>query len=101
MPNKVQSGTFTVIYELLNARPEDMDIKSMLDNFKKSSSLTLEDLCPSDDALQSYADQTAINISHILFKYVDGFEKLKNSPLFQHSTQRMIPTGHKTKFYPL
>ena len=101
MPNKVQSGTFTVIYELLNARPEDMDIKSLLDNFKKSSPMTLEDLCPSDEAIQSYADQTAINISHILFKYVDGFEHLKNSPPFQHPTWRMILTGHKTKFYPL
>ena len=101
IPNKVQSGTFAVIYELLNARLEDMDIKPMLDNFKKSSPMTLKDLCPSDDTIQSYADQTAINISHILFKYVDGFEHLKNSPPFQHPTQRMIPTGHKTKFYPL
>lgn len=63
MPNKVQSGTFAVIYELLNTRPEDMDIKPMLDNFKKSSPMTLEDLNPSNEATQSYTDQTLATFS--------------------------------------
>jgi hypothetical protein len=37
--SKVQLGTFAVIYELLNAHEEDMDIEPMIMNLSRSSDL--------------------------------------------------------------
>jgi hypothetical protein len=34
--SKVQSGTFSIIYELLGARPEDMKIQPMVENLNKA-----------------------------------------------------------------
>lgn len=42
--SKVQSGTFAVVYELLNARFEDMDLTPMLENLRCSSPLGFSDL---------------------------------------------------------
>jgi hypothetical protein len=42
--SKVQSGTFAVIYELLNACAEDMDIKPLIENLCRSSPLVIADL---------------------------------------------------------
>jgi len=50
--------------------------------------------------MKSYATQSAVNISCILFKYVKGFDHLQNDPLLQNQTRWMIP-HHKTKFHPL
>ncbi|KAF8263752.1 hypothetical protein EI94DRAFT_1772848 [Lactarius quietus] len=73
--SKVQSGTFAVIYELFNARLEDMDIKPL-----------------------SYISQTAVTIVCILAKYVKGFEMYSR---LVHPTRRPLPTGCKTVFHPL
>jgi hypothetical protein len=61
--SKVQSGTFAVIYKLLNACSEDMDIKPMLDNLRLSSPLCFLDLHMTPCAIQSYASQTAFSQS--------------------------------------
>jgi hypothetical protein len=45
-PNKVQSGTFPVIYELLNAKLEDMKLEPMISRLKNSSPLKMSDLRP-------------------------------------------------------
>jgi len=99
--SKVQSGTFGVIYELLNAREEDMQIKPMVERLKNSAPLQLSALRPSTESMGAYATQTAINISSILLKYVDGFETLKGDLLFQHLVRRKIPDGHKTRYHPV
>jgi hypothetical protein len=76
--NKVQSGTFAVIYKLLDARCEDMLLEPMLERFRNSSPLRLTDLRPSFAATKSFSAQTLVNIVSVLFKYVDGFsEKFK------------------------
>jgi hypothetical protein len=84
MPNKVQYGTFAVIYELLNANPVHMDIQSMVERLNTLSPLLPSDLHPREDALMSYLTQATINICHILFKYVNGLEDIKTHSLFQH-----------------
>jgi len=101
MMSKVQSGTFAVIYELLNARPQDMRIQPMVENLKKSSPLKLTDCRPSNVSLRSYATQSAVNITHILLKYVEGFHSQKHDALLQHTPRRPIPKGYKTVFHPL
>ena len=101
MPSKVQSGTFPVIYELLNANPEHMKLEPMIARFKMSSPLTMSDVRPRKEALRSFRLQSAINISDVLFKYVEGFAYVKDHSCFQHPARRAIPKGHKTKFYCL
>jgi hypothetical protein len=101
MPSKVQSGTFPVIYELLNANPEHMQLEPMIARFKLSSPLNMSDVRPRKEALRSFRLQSSINISDVLFKYVEGFAYVKDHSCFQHPTRRAIPKGHKTKFYCL
>ena len=100
-PSKVQSGTFPLIYELLNAKPEDMKLEPMTLRLKNSSPLKMSDLRPSKVSLKSFIDQSSINVATILFKYVEGFDYVKNNPLLQHPERRAIPKGHKTKYYCL
>jgi hypothetical protein len=72
--SKVQSGTFAVVYELLNARAEDMDIGPLVENLRQSSPLDISSLRMTPQAAASYVSQTAISILRILSKYVNGFE---------------------------
>jgi hypothetical protein len=99
--SKVQSGTFAVIYELANARAEDMRIRPMMNNLRRSSPLTITDLCPSIDSMRSYVAQTVVNIIHILGKYVKGFDSQLLDASLQHIPRRPLPAGHKTVFHPL
>ena len=101
MPSKVQSGTFPVIYELLNANPEHMKLEPMIARFRTSSSLNTSDVRPRKEALQSFRLQSSINICDVLFKSMEGFAYVKDHSSFQHPMQRAIPKGHKTKFYCL
>ncbi|KAH8977662.1 hypothetical protein EDB86DRAFT_2817126 [Lactarius hatsudake] len=99
--SKVQSGTFGVIYELLNARAEDMSIEPLVDNLRRSSPLALSDLRMTPQARQSYISQTTVTIVQILTKYVKGFETQQSDTTLQHSKRRPLPVGHKTIFHPL
>jgi len=100
-PNKVQSGTFPIVYELFNANPDDMKLEPMISRLKNSSPLKMTDLRLRKETLESFNIQSSINIVEILFKYAKGFEYLKNHPLFKHPERRVLPKGHKTKFYCL
>ncbi|KAH8976405.1 hypothetical protein EDB86DRAFT_2823855 [Lactarius hatsudake] len=99
--SKVQSGTFGVIYELLNARAEDMSIRPLIDNLQRSSPLDMSDLRMTPAARQSYLSQTAVTIVRILTKYVRGFEIQSADVALQHPPRRPLPEGHKTVFHPL
>ena len=87
MPSKVQSGTFPVIYELLNANPEHMKLEPMIARFRMSSPLNMSDERPRKEALQSFRLQSSINISNVLFKYVEGFAYVKNHSCFRFQFQ--------------
>ena len=101
MMSKVQSGTFAVVYELLNARVEDMDIKPMIERLRCSSPLVLSDLRMTPHARQSYRSQTAVTIVRILTQYVKGFEMQASDAILQYTPRRPLPHGHKTIFHPL
>ncbi|KAH9158717.1 hypothetical protein EDB89DRAFT_1867625, partial [Lactarius sanguifluus] len=98
---KVQSGTFAVIYELLNARAEDMDMRPLIKNLQHSSPLVISDLRMTLAAGQSYISQTTVTIVRILTKYVKGFETQQSDPMLQHPPRRPLSVGHKTVFHPL
>ncbi|KAF8273932.1 hypothetical protein EI94DRAFT_1794963 [Lactarius quietus] len=99
--SKVQSGIFAVVYKLLNAHAEDMDIKPMIEKLSHSSPLVFSDLHMTPGARQSYASQTVVTIVKILMKYVKGFEVQALNALLQHTLRRPLPSGHKTIFHPL
>ncbi|KAH9163046.1 hypothetical protein EDB89DRAFT_1912945 [Lactarius sanguifluus] len=99
--SKVQSGTFAVIYELLNARAEDMDMKPLIKNLRRSSPLVISDLRMTLATGQSYISQVVVTIVRILTKYVKGFETQQSDPMLQHPPRRPLPVGHKTVFHPL
>lgn len=101
MMSKVQSGTFGVIYELCNARPEDMKLEPLALNFRKSSPLLLSDLDSSAQQIRSYRRQAAIHVIKVLVKYVKGFDNQVSHASLQHHPRRPLPTGHKTIFHPL
>jgi hypothetical protein len=90
-----------VVYELLNACEEDMDIEPMIMKLLRSSDLVLSDLCMTPGARQSYASHTAVTIIHILTQYVKGFESQTDDLVLQHTPCRPLPLGHKTIFHPL
>lgn len=100
-PSKVQSGTFPVIYKLLNAKPEDMKLETLISHFKDSSPLTMSDLRPSKKSVESFITQSSINVANVLFKHIKGFDYIKNDPLLQHPVRRALPKGYKTKYYCL
>ncbi len=80
-PNKVQSGTLPVIYELLNAKPEDTKLEPIISHLKDSSPLKMSDLRPSKKLLNSFLTQTSINVVNTLLKHIKGFDYLENDPL--------------------
>jgi len=101
MASKVQSGTFAVIYELCNAKAENLKIEPLIHNLTNASLLELSDLRLSHAARTSYFQQTLINIMKILFRYVDGFDTIMADSRLQHHTHRALPKGYQTKFHPL
>ncbi|KAF8873122.1 hypothetical protein BD779DRAFT_1452195, partial [Infundibulicybe gibba] len=101
MMNKVQSGTFGVIYELFNAKKDDILLAPIMTRLKSAPLMTMKDLRPTADAVSSYSNQCAINIVKILMKYVKSFSCYKDDPSLQNAPRRRLPDGYKTKFYPL
>ncbi|KAF8055763.1 hypothetical protein FPV67DRAFT_1434407 [Lyophyllum atratum] len=102
-PNKVQSGTFGVIYELLqvDASPENMELAPMMKRLKESSPLHMTDLRPCLAAARSYALQTSVNVCRPLLHLVEAFSRYKTRPELQNPSRRRLPPGYKTKFHPL
>ncbi|KAF9039934.1 hypothetical protein BJ165DRAFT_1392786 [Panaeolus papilionaceus] len=99
--SKVQSGTFAVIYELLNANKDDMKLAPILERLKSAPPLEMTDLQPSPDAMASYVKQSVITIAKILIEHIKGFEDYHTDPLLQHSIRRRLSLRHKTKYHPL
>ncbi|PPQ76055.1 hypothetical protein CVT26_005437 [Gymnopilus dilepis] len=101
MPNKVRSGTFPLLYELLYADPKYMELEPILSRLRKSSPLKMSDLRPSRQAAESFDLHSMINIVEVLTRYSMGFKYLQAEQSLRHPERRAIPKGHKTKFYCL
>jgi hypothetical protein len=99
--SKVQSGTFAVIYEMPNARQEDMATLPMMQKLIKASPLLVSDLRPSRLSMQFYGQQSIANIFWVLCNYVPGFTPFQDLPGLQNVPRCKRPAGHKTKFFPL
>ncbi|THU81759.1 hypothetical protein K435DRAFT_692885, partial [Dendrothele bispora CBS 962.96] len=102
-PQKVQTGTFPVAYELYNADFRDMKLAPIRENFLKSPGLTLVDIIPSEEQSEAYYRHSIIHIVRVLTKHVPELSTKydPNHPLLQHHPRRPLPSDHQTKFFPL
>ncbi|KAJ3516127.1 hypothetical protein NMY22_g14280 [Coprinellus aureogranulatus] len=100
--SKVQSGTVSLIYELHNAKHEDLLISTLREHEEKNARpLKMHDLRPSAEQSSAYAHQSSVNIVNVLLANVDAFSAYIGNPLLKHKVRRALPEGHKTKFAPL
>ncbi|KAG6905097.1 hypothetical protein DXG01_004886 [Tephrocybe rancida] len=99
--NKVQSGTFSMLYRLYNASRDDMLAAPIIQWFQNAKGLTMADVQASSVSREAYQSQTIINVSRRLFTYIDAFGEYQKRPEFQHIPQRTLPDGHKTEYFPL
>jgi hypothetical protein len=101
-PSKVQSGTFAVIYELLNAKPQDMALAPILERAKTAGDLDFNsEIRPTIVQLTLFNFQLEVIVVRILTKYCPAFEHYASDPALQHKPRRPLPDGYKTKQYPL
>ena len=75
-PSKVQSGTFSVIYKLYNARLEDMLLQPMVNNLAKAGDLTRGDISSTTEAMTTYQFQAQVHVVRALTKHHKCFAKL-------------------------
>jgi hypothetical protein len=101
--SKVQSGTFAVLYELLNAKPEDMELEAIMLCLQTASKspLKMSDLRASIPSVKAYQIQAAANVIRTLTEFVPAFSHYRHHPELQHQPRRQLPPNHKTKFFPL
>ncbi|KAG6826102.1 hypothetical protein H0H92_001128 [Tricholoma furcatifolium] len=72
--SKVQSGTFSVLYRLHNARREDMLVTPIIERFQNSKGLTMADLRGTSVVREIYQSQSTINVIRVLLKYIKSFD---------------------------
>ncbi|KAF6744015.1 hypothetical protein DFP72DRAFT_1079199 [Ephemerocybe angulata] len=100
-PSKMQSGTFSLIYELYGANVEDMKVAPLYDNLLAAGPLQMSAVRPTKEQLTSYLHQSTVTVAQILFQYVPGFENIATLPSFQYETRHALPPTHKTGFFAL
>ncbi|KAJ7751581.1 hypothetical protein B0H16DRAFT_1460136 [Mycena metata] len=89
-PAKVQSGTYTILYRLLNPNPRAMRLAPLLARAESATDLDFNfDVCPT------------ITQIRILHHYHKHFESLSSHPLLQHPPRWPLPANHKTEQFPI
>ena len=101
-PQKVQSGTFPVLYKLRNAMVEALQLGLILEQARTVTDLSFNvDIQPLIKQQSSFNAQLRIHIIQILAKYVVGFSDYATFIKLQHQHHQQIPAGYITKQYPL
>lgn len=101
--NKMNSGTFSIIYELPpTALAKDTALAPLMARLRtRLQPLTMLDLRPSRTSLEFYQLQTMVNVVKPLSKYALGFSKYADDPMLKHKPCRRLPDGYKTQYHPL
>lgn len=102
-PAKVQSGTFAILYAIHNANPEHMRLSPMLHRAQQASDLNfMSDVRLTLDQIQMLHHQFRVHVVKVLFRNsVFKDYQHKSASIFQHIPRRKLPSGLKTKQYPL
>jgi len=100
-PPKVQSGTFTLVYRLYNARHRDMLIEPMLERLRVSPGLSVADITATSAQHETFHRQRLVHIVNILTSHSQPFQHYANDVDLRHIPQRPLPRNLKTKFCAL
>ena len=96
-PAKVQSGTVSVIYLVLNVDPDNMALSRIRKNWCKTKGLSYaHDIRQTHEQLESHFEQLVIHMVRVLH-HLKGSEDIVNCQDFQHLEQRKLPAGYATK----
>ena len=98
---KVISGIFAVIYELHNTTFNDMLLQPILNNLAKAGNLTVGDITPTSDQIQSFHHQQVVHIVQALLWNTTSFSSYEKHPLLQHKPCRPLCPDLRTEYYPL
>lgn len=104
-PAKVQSGTFAIIYKLLNAPPSAMELAPMEARAKVAPNLRFNhDIRPTQSQQTSFNGNVRIHIIKTLIKFCHEFHQFSDAlryPELQYKARRKLPAGYKTECFPL
>jgi hypothetical protein len=101
-PAKVQSGTFSILYEVRNGNPDFMRLAPMLNHALNPSEMTFNaDVRPMFDQMHSFRSHLRIHLVDILLGHCTGFKDYQKTTILQHSERRKMPKGYRTKQFPL
>ncbi|KAF8991816.1 hypothetical protein BDZ89DRAFT_936606, partial [Hymenopellis radicata] len=102
-PDKVQSGTFAVLYSCRNGNPMHMLLLPILHRLAHAPPFDFaRDLRPTPDQSQHFHSQLVVHISNILFDYSTGFSpEFRDHETFRHTNRRRLPPGYITQQYPI
>ncbi|KAJ7187450.1 hypothetical protein GGX14DRAFT_383550 [Mycena pura] len=101
-PAKVQSGTFSVLYRLYNARAEHMLIAPIMKQFRATTGLQFQrDIRPTLNQLESCLNQLVVVAIDRLIEHTVGFDYLADNPLVAHKVLRQLPFHYRTDECPV
>ncbi|KAK0434248.1 hypothetical protein EV421DRAFT_1909559 [Armillaria borealis] len=102
-PSKVQSGTFSVIYELHGVRDRNhMLLSPILSRLHVATPFTMAELRPTAQQRSLYMHQASVSIVRTLLQYSPAFSSYeKNQSQLANIPWRPLPSNLRTKFYPL
>ncbi len=103
-PAKVQSGTYAIMYKLLNSNPDALQLSPLLRRAQASTGLDFSvDLSLTHDQLSSAFHQFRCYILNVLFKYNPKFSNARPAKhhSFSYKARRQLSSAYRTRQYPL
>ena len=102
-PAKVQSGTFSILYEARNATLEHMRLGPILQRVANATDLAFNiDIRPSPLQLTSFLHQLQVHVVSVLLTYSKHFDDyVRPAAALKHRERRKLPSGFPTKQSPL
>ncbi|KAJ7150360.1 hypothetical protein C8R46DRAFT_915028 [Mycena filopes] len=101
-PAKVQSGTYFIIYRLLNPNPAALDLPFLLLRAQNAPDLDFNrDLCPSLEQSQSAHRHFCSYVTRVLARYEKSFAQWQDHPALKAAPRRALPPDYTTTHFPL
>ena len=107
MPNKVQSGTFAMVYLLASfySGPVDVmqvELEPIMQHLKHCKGLSLDNLSILDSQALAVQQDFSVLIVQILLQHCLCFDdSYRQHASLQFPSHRPMPNGHKTRYFPL
>lgn len=101
-PSKVQSGTHAIIYPLRNPNRDALKLAPILLRARTAEDLSFEeDIAPTLEQMENSMHQFKAYVVRVLCRYHEDFKGYANIEALQNKARRPLPTGYKTRQFPL